>query len=347
MDRPSRIFNRMKQTKTFQTTLVVLLSLLSFRSFAADEKAPFYDYNGTARLYQRYVEQPGHDQNKTQAQLRMDGFLNLTSDGCFKLAGRLATGKAYNSEGDDTGLGNEDYDMHLNLRHMYIDSQCFEKFRIQFGAMPTTTSSGTLGLANTGWIDGAKISYSETEKNRVWNVVVGEVDEFNSPNVFSRSFHSPNNYKLEVIQNFEDQSKVTVSASRFEDQSYLRWVIEKALHVESQFLAAHQIQLQKIQLEQITADTDHLGALAQLNSKVGMWGVNLAVAHLEPKPSREVKANQTFKTIYGTGMNYIVELERPFARHGRTSNYYFYTRVRQGDAGLRTDVGIAHRFKKK
>src|SRR5690606_10209142 len=124
-----------------------------------------------------------------QYKANIDATINLTEDGCLKVSGQIATGDEYDTNWDNTGLGDAEGEINLNLRRLYLDFACYSRrLGIQAGALPVLSPEG-LGVDEDGWADGVRASIVLNAKHEVILVLTAaDVDQYDVPNVFHRDF---------------------------------------------------------------------------------------------------------------------------------------------------------------
>lgn len=305
---------------------ILVVTITSFNLWAQDESRLNYDVR--FRATERYTEETTGDHFSTFSAFRVDGSYELGKTRCTKVAARVATGTAFNSEWEDAKPG-ESLGLHPHVRHFYVDTNCIDKnLHLQVGALPVT-GIGSLGLTSAGWMDGFRAIWSK-DKNREWSIVIGEVDEFDQASAFKRSYGDINMYKIDVTQRFANGLTVVVGATEYNDENYLRWIAEKTV-AESRFI-------QKYQLEQIIVDGEPTAALGRIVFQpIKRWTVQMSVSHQDPDRAQDLKVTKYF---YGAGTNVQFEGEYPIGKWGT-----FTHRLRDGDAGLMGDIGIFKQWK--
>lgn len=213
---------------SYSTVFALAISLSTKTTFASETMSSasgsvvphesIYSLSGRGRTSLRLIEKGDHDDLLSRWQLRLDGTLNITPDGCIKLNARIAGGSGYNSENMVAGIFDGEENLDINVRRIYVDMKCIsENVRLEAGAMPAR-SFGHLGLSQDGWVDGLRVIVDAKDQKRKIYFTLGEISDLKNPNAFSRD-HSGLNYgQLELEQGLADKT-ILLSVSHFDDST--------------------------------------------------------------------------------------------------------------------------------
>ncbi len=261
--------------------------------------------------------------------LRVDGWVNVTPDGCLRVASRLATGDKFNNEWVNTGIGDSEASMNLALRQLYISSSCLKNITVDVGAAPVRRH-GTLGLSESGYVDGINIVIDEEGAGRNWIISVGAVG--GEPNLFKRDYDEINHASVQVKQEITKEHAAFVAVAKYKETMFTRGGISWALSKYSKWL-------KETGAEVLFADEHMLGGIVYAKFAVKNWTNTFSIAKITPDVNSDEKAGFLMKQFYGYGTNVYFEANR---KVNDRMNLDF--RVRLGDAGTRVQAGFTLKF---
>lgn len=208
------------------------------------------------------------DQGEYKLDLRMK-LRVIPGSNKLQVVARAVTGTAFDYAHNQMGLGDTapEGSRNIDLRNVYGTWDMTPHFNLQGGALETLPAGtkGALSIDENGWVDGGRASFSNLKAwaNQVV-VTVGRVAEFDTPSVLDRSFDDVNFIQVHVRGNLHPRLAYMAEGTDFEEQKYLRGMVELAVKDVTRFVDA-------IVLEEMmkTGDKNHQGFAASLKKAIG------------------------------------------------------------------------------
>jgi hypothetical protein len=270
------------------------------------------------------------DEENLKGRARVNGWINITSDGCVKIRGRLTTGDRFNNEWVNTGLGTQDSEFSLALRQLYVSATCLKNVTAEAGAVPVR-NFGTLGLSDNGAINGLSVVINDEKNNREWIMSLGEVDAVT--NLFERNIEEINHASIQLKQKLPSQNlELFASTSLYEETIFSRAGVTWAMEQYVKWI-------KDVGIEGIFSDEKLMGGILFTRLNTGSWNTRLAVSTINPQPSESDRLAFLMKQFYGYGTNFYLETSKDIS-----PSLTINGRVRVGEAGPMIQGGIAWKF---
>lgn len=335
--------------KKLNLSLIIYFLLLSSFSWAQINAIETQSIETVSRTSTQSIEKMGvetqvsvspwyNEQNNKDAEfnlksrIRLDGWINVTKDGCLKIKGRVSTGNRFNNEWFNTGQGTQAADFSIALRQLYINSKCRDKIELEAGVVPIRTH-GSLGLASAGNMNGLNVIYQDEEHKRNWIFSVGEIES--EVDLFKRKYEDINLVAVQVRQEFKNNmssfGSIALKDQQLLTRAGLAWALKK-----------YHYWLKEMNIETLVRDDHVLGFMSAISfeNKLSQknktpWKSRLAFSYIDPKPSDEERFAFLFKQFYGYGANLLIENSKELSKR-----VDFNLRLRFGDAGTLAQTGI-------
>lgn len=294
------------------------------------EPTPQIGISGQVRLVSRISEsgEDGYDHN-VRGEARVDGFLKISE--CVQLRTRISTGDNFNTESLATGIGPAPAKFDINIRHLYIDSDCLsDAVKVEAGAIPVR-NHGYLGLSSNGWIDGLRVTV-QSGANTNASFSIGNV-QTNQANVFRRDFNDINHVQLDVEQKLTAKLTGYTSVAAYNDMLFTRGGLRYALTEFVKWIEA-------VGAEGIAEGDNLMGGYLYSDFNLGDYNLRVAASRVQPNVTDEEKLALLIKDFYGFGDNLYVMGDRDIAK-----NLNLGARLRIGDAGQQFELRLTHKFK--
>lgn len=213
--------------------------------------------------------------HEDQLQYRVDIKMKfqLTSDNKLFLKTRVLTGGDFDSAWNDSDIGKVDGDGNIlpAIRHLYIDYSPTSNVNLQVGAIPVTGTDligqSPLSIDTDGWVDGARASYSKLAS---WAdkivVTIGQMDEYEDTNFFSRQWGSPNYIQVHIQGDLSRHFKYATEVTKLNQEKNLRGILEITLKDLVSFIDTVAIE-EMISLDQ----SNHKGFGVTLKKSINNW----------------------------------------------------------------------------
>jgi hypothetical protein len=289
-----------------------------------------------------YQEFPNVEtQANLKARLRLDGWVNVTSDGCLKVKARIATGNTLNNEWMNTGLGTQPTDLmgdlSLGLRQLYISSECRTLGRVKLtseaGAV-AVRSFGSMGLyANQAHMDGLQIYLQDEKSGTEWIASVGRVTP--EAHLLDRGQYTVNHFTVLGQKSFLKNGKAFVAFAQYENNKISRAGLQWALDQYAKWL-------QLVTAESIVINQRYSGTMLSLTTPIKKTSVRWVASSINPNPTEQAMQSFQMKQFYGYGKNLLIEVTRPLQK-----GFTLTLRARVGDAGDLAIIGISKNLKTK
>ena len=313
----------------------LLFTLLLFPTLIFAQEQDRYDISGYISTRARY--QTNSDDvvthNRIQGKVQLDGFISLTESGCIKARSQITTGKTFSNTWNETGIGDEEANLDINMRRLYLDMNCYLKNAyIQVGALPPQ-SQGNFGIKEDGWVDGVRavVTINDNKKIRV-ALTAGEVDSFNMPNVFKRRHDGFNYYQVAIDGNISKRISFVADFSEHDTNDYMRAALKVAvndlIHV-----------LDSVAVENILTNVHQQGMMFSTDKQIGEWKAKVATTNINGNFLNPGTLSLPTEDFYGNGRNYQLFLDRPLSK-----KWILKTRLRNGEAGQRFEVRVDYKF---
>lgn len=338
-------------------TALMSLGLFTQAVFAQNAEAPKrVDFDAAIRKYVeeessaslRYRNQHRNDgsQSHNQVQYRLDLQLKfqLTPDGKLVLRSRALTGGRFDSAWDETGVGeNVDGNVNFRMRQLFLDYSPAANLNIQGGSIPVMHSSikgkGALSVDTDGWVDGGRVSYAKLASWASQIVVtVGQVDEYQTTNMFKRGWGSPNFVQVHIQGDLTEQIRHLAEFTRIGEDNYLRMMAEIALKDVVPFIDS--VVLEDIVRIGEGGGQDGFGAAVK--KAIGDWKVTGQYSYKSAYISRTGSGALLLEDFYRQGHQISVQIERktkwgtPYVAIGKTVGGV----KTLGNQGLRVEGGL-------
>jgi hypothetical protein len=286
-------------------------------------------FNGSS-VSIRYRNQTDIDKNKThdQTQHRLDlrmGF-KILPDGKLRVVTRATSGNSFADAWNETGLGKTAPNSEFNLpkvRQAYLDYSPTANLNLQGGFLAPTPdmASGALSIDEDGWVDGGRAAYSNLASwaNKIV-VTVGRVADYDKVNILDRSLkQDPNFLQVHVTGNLGARTKYMVEGTDFEEQQYVRAMVELAVRDITKFVDA-------VVVEEMMkrGDNTHQGFAASLKKAVGQTNIVTQYSYKTADLSLEAANRMPLQDEYRQGHQMTLKLDRatkigtPFIHVGKT-----------------------------
>ncbi len=283
---------------------------------------------GISPWFQKLADKP--NEFNLKGRIRIDGWVNLTEDGCLKLRARLTTGEKFNNEWINSGVGTADPDFRIALRQVYVSLACLKGIQIEAGSVPVK-NFGNLGLSDNGSIDGVQVSIIDAEHQREWLLSAGHVGI--EADLFKRNLTAINHGNIQVRQSFGKEISAYLSVSNYESTFYSRTGIQWIL---SQYSAW----LKDVGADIIFADEKYRGVAGYTRFNVGPWNSRIALSTNIKHPTEGERLALLMKQFYGYGKNIYLETSRDYSKTLSVN-----ARIRLGDAGPMALAGVTWKFR--
>lgn len=309
---------------------ILLVLFLLINQAQAEEDLPFIHMEGIGSLStwtQDPVGKPGEDNLK--ARLRADGWINVTKNGCVKIQGRLTTGNKFNNEWVNTGVGTNEADFSLSLRHLYVSATCLKNLKVEFGSVPVSNSGG-LGLSDNGYVDGLNITIKDEENDREWVVSVGSVEA--EANLLKRDYDKVNHASVQLNQGIGKNGTGILRVSKYEESYFTRAGIRWAV---SEYLKW----LEETGAEVLFSDDRLIGGMIHSSFTLDNWKSRVVVSRINPDPHESDRLAFLLKQFYGYGDNILIESNKAL-----NDKVTLNLRFRLGDAGPMAQAGLTYKL---
>jgi hypothetical protein len=304
---------------------------MSFSTWSQDEKnkKPLFEMEGEFQLAPWYNDPPASDpEYNIKARMRSDGWMNISKDGCLKVRARLTTGNKLNNEFFNTGIGTQEVDLSLSLRHLYMSAACLKKYTLEAGSVPVR-NFGIMGLTSNGSITGFQVYIKQNERQE-FILNIGNVDP--DPNLFSREIKTINHFSLQTNQKIDNnKTSVFLSVSGYEDKFITRAGIAMAISKYVKWLNG----IEELGLESMVIDDHYLGTMLSVKFQAMKINHRIALSQIDEDVTESEKIAFQRKQFYGYGKNILLESSKQL-NHELTVN----ARFRFGDAGPLVQFGI-------
>lgn len=255
----------------------------------------------------------GKTEFNTRFRMRINSSLELARD-CIALKNRLTTGRAFNNEWNNIGLGVQANDLKFGFRHLYIEGQCASKIDWMIGSIPVV-NYGRLGLSANGNINGFGLKI----KNILFSLgnVGSQVYFYDQKSYVFNHASVQYNYELEKDKN------IYLSASSFSHLNFLRTGVS----------------LKNINLELIGTMDHLLGGIFIYNYNFLNFNHHISISHIETPDEKSERLALRIKQFYGYGLNVLLESEKEFSK-----KWNLNSRIRFGEAEKLMMLSLTYHF---
>jgi hypothetical protein len=286
--------------------------------------------NGTAGISPWYQHNTGKTEEfDLKGRFRVNGWINITENGCVKVQARLTTGDKLNNEWINTGMGTNDPKMSVALRQLYVDVTCLKNVKVQVGSVPVE-NFGSMGLSDNGSIDGISVVINDVANKRDYIVALGNVDV--EASLLNRSMDHINHASVQVRQHLGAEVDAYASMSYYEDTLFSRAGLSWAV---SKYVAW----LKTVGADSLFSDQHYIGVRAYTDIDLGKFKNRVSFTSINPNPSDSDRLAFTMKQFYGYGRNFYFETSRDLS-----PSLSVNLRVRVGDAGPMAQAGLTWKF---
>lgn len=306
----------------------------------------FVDEETSASIRYRNQHRNDGTRSHNQAQYRLDLHLKfqLTPEGKLVLRSRALTGARFDSAWDETGIGDSvDRSFNLRMRQIFLDYSPTENLNVQGGSIPVMHSSikgkGALSIDTDGWVDGARVSYAKLASwAKQITVTVGQVDEYQSTNMFRRGWGSPNFIQVHVQGDMLERMRHVLEYTRLGEDDYLRVMAEIALVDIVPFIDSVVLE----DVVRLGGDGGQDGFGAAIKKAIGDWKITGQYSYKSAYISRTGEGALLLEDLYRQGHQITVTVERktrwgtPFVSVGKVVS----GNKTVSNQGLRVEGGI-------
>lgn len=322
-----------KRSRSFCLLILSFFSmpiLASFSANAMDFDSDDWGLDGRVRGAYRDIQRSGEDTSVLRVSGRLRAWVALDEESCVKLRTRVATGRGFGSEFENTSIGNQNPSLEINLRHLYVDVACAERAsQLEVGAVPVR-SEGNLGFSASGWLDGFNLILKNDRQKFL--ISAGALKELQTPSVFDREDRSFNFYQAEISHSLKEGSLLFMNLSKYEGTETQRlgliWALTKYAHW-----------IKSLRAETHLTDWNRTGHSLFLDFKAGEWTLSVGHSRLENSFVSDRELRALYSSFQGEGNNSYVTLERTFKKR-----LALFIRLREGDAPRYFEVGLVKEF---
>lgn len=288
----------------------------------------------------QYDENGEQTHERMQYRLRLEAFYRPSKSHCLSLKIRAANGNKWDSDWNNTGIGDKKFADDISVRNLYLDLQCYLKkvSLLQLGSIPVT-APGEIGVKRTGWIHGAGVKLDIKDVIDSIYIAVGQVDEIDESDVFQRSFDKLNYFRTIIEKKLSKTFVGYFDHSIHEENEYFRSMLTIAVNDIVSFLDSlsveHQVTFAENHMDNFESpviDTKHKASIIQLKKKHQRWKIRLGYSDVE----EDIVDNQLpIEGFYGRNSNAHLIVEGQLSRRWGTR-----LRYRDGQAGRRAEIGF-------
>lgn len=338
--RLSKVLTSLFLFRWFGCSLVSVLVLNFAISAQAQNQEPkdLWGVDGRIRLVERIEESKDGEKNWFRGQARINGWVQISEDGCVKAKARVSSGTAFNNEWIATGVGDEKSQIQVGVRHLYVDATCLKKnIGAEIGTIPARPEGalGNLGLTELGWLDGLRVTVRDEKHEREVYFSIGEISDAQNPNTLTRNRSGINHAAIEIKQAISENKNAFGSVTVFDKRVFTRAGIQF-------LLKEYKTWLKQASVEVLASDNRIVGQFVSSDFDLGklrarVYATNLTIDAIEQK-----KLNYVLKNSYGYGKNAYFEISRDLFEKRLT----LHVRARVGQAGKLLEAGITAPFRR-